>query len=72
MRSAQDVFERDWLMLASGRVSFELVQKALMAGVPMLADLALRYGATLAGFLRDGRFNLYAGEWRISGLLEPC
>ena len=65
----------DAVALVSGRASYELVQKAVRAGVPVLAavgapsslaiDVAAEFGVTLVGFLRGNRFNVYTGRERV-------
>lgn len=68
---------RGTVLMVSGRASFELAQKALMAGIPMLAavsapsslaaELASDMGLTLVGFLRESSMVIYTGQERIVG-----
>ena len=65
----------DRVLMVSGRVSFEIVQKAAVAGIPIIAavsapsslaiDAAERLGVTLIGFLRGRRFNVYSHDSRV-------
>ena len=69
---------RHSMLMVSGRASFELVQKAVMAGIPLLAavsapsslavDLADDNGLTLVGFLRGSSMNIYAGTDRLAAV----
>ncbi len=66
----------DHIVMVSGRSSFEILQKCLTAGVPFVCaisapsslavDVAREFGMTLVGFLREKRFNVYAGHERVA------
>jgi FdhD protein len=65
----------DLLLVVSGRASFELMQKAIASGIPMLiavgapsslaVEVAEKFGATLIGFTKSSGFNIYTGEARV-------
>ena len=64
------------ILVLSGRVSFEMIQKALMAGFPVCVavgapsslaiEAAIRFDMTLIGFTKADGFNIYSGQWRLA------
>jgi FdhD protein len=67
----------DAIVVLSGRIGYELIEKAVLAGAPIVAavsaptrlaiDVAERFGVTVCGFVRDRRLNVYSHGWRITG-----
>ena len=79
--SAQQLPLHESICMVSGRAGYELVQKALMAGIPCMAsvgapsslavELARAHGMTLIGFFRETAWNVYSGEHRLASPLNP-
>ena len=63
-------------VMCSGRLGFDIIQKALMSGIGMIVgigaptslalDLATKFDITLIGFIKKNKYNIYTGNWRIS------
>jgi len=74
-RAIEEKGNDEFALFVSGRAGFELVQKAVVAGIPIMVsvgapsslavDLANSYNQTLVGFARNGKFNVYSGQSRV-------